>query len=60
LGLHFPVSPYKDMGEHALFAINVYTLAGELLGFALLVWMWTRRELSDALPWGRATPDRRS
>ena len=62
LGLRFPISPFKDLGEHMLSFANGYNVAGELIGFALLGWMYKRGELNlasrAAFPPASAAPPR--
>jgi len=44
LGVRFPVMPFRDVSEH-LFSVlqNPYVLAGELIGFVLLLDDWRNR-----------------
>jgi hypothetical protein len=42
LGLQFPVSPFKGVGEHLLAAGNAYNVAGEAVGALLLFRLWRR------------------
>jgi hypothetical protein len=37
-GWHFPVYPFRDLGQHLATILNPITLAGELLGAAILCW----------------------
>lgn len=41
-GWRFPLSPFKNLGHQLLTILNPVTLAGELLGGALLWWDWRR------------------
>jgi hypothetical protein len=38
LGWHFPAYPFKNLGQHLATILNPVTLAGELLGAAILWW----------------------
>jgi hypothetical protein len=40
LGRSFPVSPFRSALEHLASLENVYVLAGEIVGLALLAWQW--------------------
>jgi len=40
LGPHFPVSPFHSAMEHMQSLQNVYVVAGEAIGAALLLWQW--------------------
>ena len=42
-GWHFPVYPFRNLGQHLWTVMNPITLAGELLGGAVLLWSWRRR-----------------
>jgi hypothetical protein len=43
LGWHFPAYPFKNLGHHLATILNPITLAGELVGAAILLWDWSRR-----------------
>ena len=40
LGWHFPVYPFRNLGHHLTMILSPVTLAGELLGAAILLWDW--------------------
>jgi LexA-binding, inner membrane-associated putative hydrolase len=42
LGWHFPAYPFKHFGQHLATILNPITLAGELLGAAVLLWDWRK------------------
>ncbi|HVU51459.1 MAG TPA: zinc dependent phospholipase C family protein [Polyangia bacterium] len=42
LGWRFPVYPFANLGEHLTTILNPVTLAGELLGGAVLCWDYLR------------------
>jgi hypothetical protein len=42
-GWHFPSYPFKNLGHHLATILNPITLAGELVGGAILIWDWSRR-----------------
>jgi hypothetical protein len=37
-GWHFPTYPFSNLGQHLATVLNPVTLAGELLGAAILLW----------------------
>jgi hypothetical protein len=37
-GWHFPTYPFRDLGQHLSTILNPVTLAGELIGAAILLW----------------------
>jgi len=41
-GWRFPVYPFRNFGHHLSMILNPVTLAGELLGAAILLWDWRR------------------
>ena len=41
-GWHFPAYPFKSLGHHLATILNPITLAGELVGAAILLWDWRR------------------
>lgn len=41
-GWHFPVYPFRNLGQHLWTVMNPVTLTGELLGAAVLLWSWRR------------------
>ncbi len=41
-GWRFPVYPFRNLGQHLWTVMNPITLAGELLGAAVLLWSWRR------------------
>jgi hypothetical protein len=41
-GWHFPAFPFRNLGQHLTTILNPVTLAGELLGAAILLWDWRR------------------
>ena len=41
-GWHFPVYPFRNLGEHLSTILSPVTLAGEVLGGAILCWDWWR------------------
>jgi len=45
-GWHFPIYPFRNLGQHLVTILNPITLAGELLGAAILWWDYrkARRE----------------
>lgn len=43
LGPHFPIQPFKDLGEHLVASVRAWTLGSELLGGLLLWWRWRAR-----------------
>jgi len=49
-GWHFPVFPFRNLGQHLSTILSPVTLAGELLGAAILLWDWRKAR--------RQTPDR--
>jgi hypothetical protein len=46
-GPHFPVSPFKNLGEQLLSASRLYVLFGEFLGAALLIDAWRTRRMTS-------------
>jgi inner membrane protein len=40
LGWRFPTFPFRSLGQHLATILNPITLAGELLGAAVLLWDW--------------------
>jgi hypothetical protein len=42
LGWHFPVFPFRNLGQHLSTILNPITLAGETIGGAILWWDWRR------------------
>ena len=49
LGWQFPVFPFRNLGQHLTTILNPITLAGELLGAAILLWdYWRARRLRAA------------
>jgi hypothetical protein len=48
-GWRFPVYPFRNLGHHLLMILSPVTLAGELLGTAILLWDWrkARRQAPD-------------
>jgi inner membrane protein len=42
LGWRFPTYPFRNLGQHLGTILNPVTLAGELLGAAILGWDWWR------------------
>jgi hypothetical protein len=42
LGWHFPVYPFKNLGQHLATILNPVTLAGELFGAAILAWDYAK------------------
>jgi hypothetical protein len=44
LGWHFPAYPFRNLGQHLSTILNPITLAGELLGAAILLWDWRRAQ----------------
>ncbi|HLK88556.1 MAG TPA: zinc dependent phospholipase C family protein [Polyangia bacterium] len=42
LGLRFPAFPFANLGQHLATVLNPITLAGEVLGGAILWWDWRR------------------
>jgi hypothetical protein len=46
-GWHFPAFPFRNLGEHLATILNPITLAGEVLGAAVLWWDW-RKARRDA------------
>jgi hypothetical protein len=42
LGWHFPAFPFANLGQHLATVLNPITLAGELIGGAILWWDWRR------------------
>jgi hypothetical protein len=41
-GWHFPAFPFRGLGQHLTTILNPITLAGELLGAAILLWDWRK------------------
>src|SRR5262249_21299186 len=41
-GWHFPTYPFRNLGQHLSTILSPVTLAGELLGAAILLWDWRR------------------
>jgi len=41
-GWHFPTYPFKNLGQHLSTILSPVTLAGELVGAAILLWDWRR------------------
>lgn len=41
-GWQFPAYPFRNLGQHLTTILNPITLAGELLGAAILLWDWRR------------------
>lgn len=49
LGWQFPAYPFKNLGHHLATVLNPVTLAGELVGGALLLWdFWRARRRANA------------
>ena len=44
-GWHFPAFPFRGLGQHLATILNPITLAGELLGAAILWWDWRKARL---------------
>jgi hypothetical protein len=42
LGWHFPAYPFSGLGQHLSTILSPVTLAGEVLGGAVLLWDWRR------------------
>jgi hypothetical protein len=42
LGWQFPVFPFRNLGQHLSTVLSPITLAGEILGGAILWWDWRR------------------
>jgi hypothetical protein len=42
LGWHFPAYPFANLGAHLGTVLHPITLAGELLGGAILLWDWRK------------------
>ncbi len=42
LGWNFPTFPFRNLGQHLATILNPITLAGELIGGAILWWDWRR------------------
>ncbi len=42
LGRHFPAYPFANLAHHLATVLNPVTLAGEVLGGAILLWDWRR------------------
>ena len=42
LGWHFPPYPFRNLGQHLATILNPITLAGEVLGGAVLWWDWRK------------------
>jgi hypothetical protein len=49
LGWHFPAYPFRNLGQHLATILNPITLAGEVVGAAILWWDWrkARRRPTD-------------
>ena len=48
-GWRFPTYPFRNLGQHLTTILNPITLAGELLGAAILLWdYWRARRLRAA------------
>ena len=47
-GWRFPAYPFSNLGQHLFTIFRPVTLAGELLGAAILLWDWRRRDRSRA------------
>lgn len=47
-GWHFPIYPFKNLGQHLWTVLNPITLAGELLGGAALLWSYRRGDQARA------------
>lgn len=41
-GWHFPAYPFRGLGQHLSTILSPITLAGEVLGGAVLLWDWRR------------------
>jgi hypothetical protein len=41
-GLHFPAFPFRSLGQHLATILSPITLAGEVLGGAVLWWDWRK------------------
>jgi hypothetical protein len=41
-GWHFPAFPFHNLGEHLSTILSPVTLAGELIGAAILLWDWRK------------------
>ena len=41
-GWHFPAYPFRNLGQHLATILNPVTLAGEVLGAAILWWDWRK------------------
>lgn len=46
-GWHFPVYPFRNLGHHLATILNPITLAGELLGGAVLLWDWRKSRRAE-------------
>jgi hypothetical protein len=42
LGWHFPMFPFRNLGQHLSTVLSPITLAGEIIGGAILWWDWWR------------------
>jgi hypothetical protein len=42
LGWHFPAFPFRGLGQHLATILSPITLAGEVIGAAILFWDWRR------------------
>src|SRR5207237_8158394 len=41
-GWHFPTFPFRNFGHHLSMILSPITLAGEVLGAAILLWDWRK------------------
>jgi hypothetical protein len=44
LGWHFPAYPFRNLGHHLSTILSPITLAGELVGAAILLWDYRHRQ----------------
>jgi hypothetical protein len=42
-GWHFPIYPFRNLSQHLSTILNPVTLAGEIVGAAILLWDWRKR-----------------
>ncbi|HTA21123.1 MAG TPA: metal-dependent hydrolase [Polyangia bacterium] len=56
-GWRFPVYPFRNLGQHLATLLSPVTLAGELLGAAVLWWDHRKARLASSTSNGRTGPD---
>jgi hypothetical protein len=57
-GWRFPTYPFRNLGQHLTTILNPVTLAGELLGAAILLWDYRKARRLRAASAAAAAGDR--